>query len=139
MQIDPQIASIAATAVTALVPFLKTGATELAKKLGSSAGERLTALYDRVKARLSSTGREALADLEQAPDHADSQAALRQQLSKQLAADPSLHAVLAELVEALQSRETAWVLQTSTIIGDHDTNIQISGSGNQVSGFGRPS
>jgi|ERR1700688_16740 len=129
---------LAAAAVTALVPFLKMGAGALAKRLGTSGAERLTSLYDKVKARLSPSGKEALTDLEQAPAEPDSQATLRQQLRKQLAGDPALQTALAELVEALRSRETVQVLQASTIVGDDNTNIQIAGSGNQVSTSGKP-
>src|ERR1700730_149724 len=104
MHDDPQLA---ATAVTALVPYLKMAAASLAKKLGSSAGEHLPGLYDKVKARLTSSGKEALSDLEKAPADADAQAVLRHHLKKQLADDPALQAHLAELMEALHSERNA--------------------------------
>jgi hypothetical protein len=136
MHADPQFA---ATAVTALVPYLKMGAASLAKKLGSSAGEHLTGLYGKVKARLTSSAKEALADLEKAPADADAQAALRHHLKKQLADDPALQAHLAELVEALRLERTTQILQTSSIAGDHNVSVQIAGSDNEVSGVGKPS
>lgn len=133
---DPEFAT---AAVTALVPFLKEGATELAKKLGASVGEHLTSLYNKVKTRLTHSGKEALADLEKAPADADAQAALRLQLRKQLANDPGLQADLAELLQELRSGKTGDVLQSISTVGDDNFSIQISGSGNQVSGFGKPS
>jgi hypothetical protein len=130
---------LAAAAVTVLVPYLQTSATALAKKLGTTAAEHLTSRYEKVKARLTQSGKEALTDLEATPTDGDTQVTLRRQLTKQLPSDPDLQAVLIEMVEALRSGETAQVLQTSTIVGDHSTNIQISGSGNQVGRFGKSS
>jgi putative protein kinase ArgK-like GTPase of G3E family len=133
------VTELAGAAVTALVPYLKMGAASLVKKVGSTAGEHLGGLYDKVKSRLTSSGKEALTDLEKAPADADAQAALRHHLKKQLSEDPSLQAHVAELVEALRSGKTAQVLQTSSITGDHNVSVQIAGSGNEVSDLGKRS
>lgn len=132
------VAELATAAVTALVPYLSMGAGSLAKKLGTTAAERLTGVYDKVKVRLDKPGKDALTDLETTPGDADAQGQLRLQLKKQLAGDPALQGALIELVDALRSPEATPVLQVATIVGDHDTSIQISGSGNQVSGVGKP-
>ncbi|HXO30568.1 MAG TPA: hypothetical protein VOA80_24715 [Thermoanaerobaculia bacterium] len=124
------VAELAAAAVIALVPYLKMSAGSIAARLGTTAAERLTGLYDKVKGHLNHSGQAALADLEQTPDHTDSQATLRQHLRKQLPTDLALQAALSELVEALQSPDTAQVFQTATVVGDGNSNIQIFGSAN---------
>jgi hypothetical protein len=132
------VPELAAAAVTVLAPYLQVGATELVKKLGSTTAEHIAGLYDKLKARLASSGKEALADLEKAPADVDAQGALRHHLKKQLADDPSLQAHVAKLVEALRSPSAAAVLQTASITGDGNISVQIAGSGNQVGGLGKP-
>jgi hypothetical protein len=131
------VPELAVAAVAALAPYLSTAATEGAKKLGAAAAERLAGLYDKVKGRLrSSAGQEALAEFAKAPEDADTQGALRLALRKQLEEDPSFHSELAALVEEISRLHPA-VVQTSTITGNGNLNVQISGSGNQVGPFGK--
>ncbi|HTG36106.1 MAG TPA: hypothetical protein VLB76_24545 [Thermoanaerobaculia bacterium] len=132
------IPELATAAVTALVPYLAAAGTEGAKKVGSVAGEKLAGLFGKLKARLSPAGQVALSNLEKTPTDPNTQTILGQQLKKQLGEDADLHAVLTALLEELRSAAPA-VTQTSTIVGTDNSNVQISGSGNQVGGLGRKS
>jgi hypothetical protein len=133
------VPELAAAAVTVLAPYLQVGTREFVKKLGSTAAEHIGGLFDRFKAHLAAPAKEALTDLEDAPEDLDVQAALRHQLKKQLAEDPSLQAHVAALLEALREGSAAAILQTSSITGDHNISVQIAGSGNRVGGLGKPS
>jgi hypothetical protein len=129
---------VAASVVAALATLLTAGGTEAAKKLGSAAAERLTGLYDRLKARLTSPlGQAALAAIKKAPARAEAQGTLRIALEEELATDPAFHAELAALLEELRS-SPAGAFLASTIAGDANVNVQIAGSDNQV-GVGKQS
>ncbi len=131
------VPELAAAAVAALAPYLSAAATEGAKKLGAAGAEQMAHLYDKVKTHLHSpAGQEALAELAKAPEDADAQGSLRLALRKQLSQEPSFHSELAALVEEI-ARSAPGILQSSTITGDGNLNVQISGSGNQVGPFGK--
>ena len=122
--------ALAGSAVALVAPYLAEGGKELAKKVGGAAGERIVQLYDKVKAKLSGGGAEALADLEQQPEDADSQAALRVQLKKALEADPAFRAELATLVEEIKAKGGDQIIQTANVTGDRNVTTQTAGSGN---------
>ena len=104
----------------------------LAKEVGGEAGERIVKLYDKVKAKLTGGGAEALTDLEKQPKDADSQAALRVQLKKALEADPAFRAELATLVEEIKAKGGDQIIQSANVTGDQNVTTQIAGSGNVV-------
>jgi hypothetical protein len=124
--------TLAGTAVALVAPYLAEGGKELAKKVGGEAGQRIVKLYDRVKAKLTASGAEALADLEKQPQDADNQAVLRVQLKKALEADPAFRAELATLVEEIKARGGDQIIQSANIIGDSNVTTQFVGSGNVV-------
>lgn len=124
---------LAAAAVTALAPYLASAATEGAKKLGGAAAEHLVALYDRIKARLTSPlGQEAIAAVEKDPAAADAQATLRLVLGKRLTEDPAFYEELARWLAEIAPGAQAGVSLTQTTVGDGNVSSQIVGSGNQV-------
>ena len=120
------IPDLAAATVTVLGPYLAAGGTEAAKEVGKTV---IKSLYDRVKARFEPQ----VTDLEKAPEDADAQAALRHALKKKLAEDPAFHAELSALVEEI-ARTNPGIVQTSTITGDGNVSVQVSGNGNQTWG-----
>jgi hypothetical protein len=132
------VPELAAAAVAVLAPYLAAGATEAAKKLGGAAAERLSGLYDKLKARLTSPlGQAALTEIEKTPARADAQGTLRLAIEQELAKDPAFRAELASLYEEIRS-SAAGASLTSTIAGDGNVNVQIAGSAIQV-GVGKPS
>lgn len=126
---DP--ATLATAVVTVLSPYLIEAAKAGAEKIGEAAVGGAGKLYQTLKKRLTKpTEEEALVQLEAAPEEPDAQAALRLFLKKRLASDPDLVAELTGLVE--QARPGVSIQQIANITGDGNTNVQISGSGNQV-------
>ena len=107
-------------------------ATKAVEAVGGEAGERIVKLYDKVKAKLTGSGAEALTDLEKQPQDADSQAALRVQLKKALEADPAFRAELATLVEEIKAKGGDQIIQSANVTGDQNVTTQITGSGNVV-------
>jgi hypothetical protein len=124
--------TLAGSAVALVAPYLVEGGTELAKKVGGEVGERIVKLYDKVKAKLTGGGAEALADLEKQPNDADSQAALRVQLKKALEADPAFKDELEKLVGEIREKGGDRISQIANVTGDQNVTTQIVGSGNVV-------
>lgn len=114
--------TLAPAAVSALVSALLEGGKEVARRVAPD-------LYGWLKAKLAPAGQAALAEVEQAPQDADAQGALRLQLRKQLEAQPALVAELARLVDALPR---AGPVQKADVAGDHNVVNQVVGSGNIV-------
>ena len=124
---------LAGSAVVLLAPYLAEGGKELAKKVGGEAGDRIVRLYDKIKAKLTGGGAEALADLEKQPEDADSQAALRVQIKKALEADPAFQAEVAKLVNEIETRDGDTIHKLiANVTGDRNVTNQIVGSGNMV-------
>ena len=120
-----ELTALAASAVTMLAPFFLKAGEKAVEKLGESAAGTL---YDALKTRLRTpSAREALEDLAQTPDDADTQAALRIALRKALEQDPALARQLQELIG-----DGAAGRQTVNISGDGNKTAQVSGSGNKV-------
>jgi hypothetical protein len=124
--------TLAGAAVALVTPYLAEGGKELAKKVGGEAGAQIVKLYEKVKAKLTGGGGEALADLEKQPNDADSQAALRVQLKKALEADPAFRAELGALVEEIRAKGGEQIIQSANVTGDQNVTTQIAGSGNVV-------
>jgi hypothetical protein len=124
--------TLAGSAVALVAPYLVEGGKELAKKVGAEVGDRIVTLYDRVKAKLTGGGAEALADLEKQPKDADNQAALRVQLKKALEADPTFREELEKLVGEIREKGGDRISQIANVTGDQNVTTQIVGSGNVV-------
>jgi hypothetical protein len=132
------VPEVAAAVVAVLAPYLAAGATEGAKKLGGTAAERLTALYDKVRARLTSPlGEVALAEIEKSPERGGAQEVLRLALEQELANSPVFHAELAGSVEEIRSDLAAAPSLASSIMGTGNVNVQVAGSGNRIEGVGK--
>jgi hypothetical protein len=128
--IDP--ATLATTAVTCLIPFLKEAGKEVAKRVGGAATDTTVQLYNFLKSKLVSPGAsEALTKLEKTPDHPDRQTLLQLTLKDVLIDDPQLRDELAALLKAL-APETGGVTQTANVMGNEDVVTQVTGSGNTV-------
>jgi hypothetical protein len=126
-------ASELAGAVAALTPFFSRAADEGAKKLGGAAAEHLVALYDKLKARLTSPrGREALAEAERSPLGAEAQTALRSAVEAELALDPGFYTELAAAMQKLAPQLRGGCGQSTLTVGDGNVSAQIAGSGNVV-------
>jgi hypothetical protein len=121
-------AAMAAATVTALLPFLVEGGKAAAKKIGDRVGDNVIKLYDTLKAKLvRASAKEALADLEQAPENTDRQAAMRVQLEKALSEDKALRDALAAILQTIDTAPSG-VRQEATITGDNNKTAQIAGS-----------
>jgi hypothetical protein len=105
MELIMDIPTLATTVTTCLAPALpylveagEKGGEALGEKLGAGAGETAKAIWQRLG---SSPSVEAAAqEVAKMPDDEDARVALRYQIKKLLAADESLAAALAQLLEA---------------------------------------
>jgi hypothetical protein len=122
------LAPLAASAVTLLVPYLKEAAE---KGIGTLAESAAGSLYGLLKKKLASpAAQEALADAEQAPASADAQTVLRVQIEKALRNDEQLVALLSQVLAQLQAAAPS---QQANVAGDGNQVVMIQGSGNLVS------
>ncbi len=133
---DPQ--TLAQQIVPFLTPFLpyllKVGekaAEEAGKKLGGDAWERAKTLWGKLRPGVEAkpAAKEAAQDAAAAPDDADARAALRHQLKKLLAEDPTLAADLTRLWEEAQA---AGVNVNVTAGGERSVAIGGSVSGSTI-------
>ena len=116
---DP--ASLAATAMTVVSPYLAQVGADAAKEVASSAGK---SVWDWIKGKLTSpAGQEAVADMARAPAEPENAQALQAALTKALK-DP---AALAALAKLLGEQGVAASTQTATVIGDSNKTAQASG------------
>jgi hypothetical protein len=122
-------ATMAATAVAAVVPYLVEAGKEGAKKLGEEAAAGAVRVLGWLKDKLSAGGQEALAKLEKAPDDPDRQAALRVALKDLLADDQKLKDGLAKLLDTIPK---AAIDQNLVQQGDHNRAAQVAGDSNKV-------
>ena len=119
---DP--ATLAAAAIAAALPYVVALGKEAAK---SAAGEAGKSVWQWVKGKLTSAaGKEAVSDLENAPDDADNRKAAEAALSKLLKADPR---ALAELAQLLDKAGITSTVLTANVIGNENIVGQVSGSG----------
>ncbi len=122
-------ATMAASAVAAVVPYLVEAGKEGAKTLGKEAAAGAVRVLGWLRAKLTSGGQEALAKLERTPDDADRQAALRVALKDLLADDQGLRDELSKLLQAMP--KTA-IDQSLVQHGDHNRAAQVAGDRNKV-------
>jgi len=124
------LAPIAASIVSFLAPFLpyllKAGekaAEEMGRKMGSEAWEAAQALWSKLRPKVEAkpAAQEAVQDAAANPNDPDAQAALRQQLKKLLAEDPTLAAEIADLWRRAQAAGT-------TVIAAGERSVAIGGS-----------
>jgi hypothetical protein len=131
---------LAAAAVQVLAYYLSLAAAGASNKLGSVAVEQIAGLYRTIKAALiSPSGKKALAAVEKAPQDLDAQDTLRLSIINLLGADPAFCTDLAALLANLSKEGVIATVQASTVTGDGNVNIQISGSGNKVKALEKPS
>lgn len=129
-------ATLAASVVTVLAPYLAKAGEEFAKEVGKTAGGKIGALYQAIKSRFQHhpAASEALIDLEQAPGDEDAQAALRQQLKKILATDDDFARQMNEWLQAYQANANTSI----TASGDHSTaagrDVRTTTAGRDISG-----
>jgi hypothetical protein len=124
--LDP--ATLATAAITAALPYVVTLGKEAAK---GAAGEAGKSVWQWVKGKLTSAaGKEAVKDLEKAPDDADNRKAAEAALSKFLKADPG---ALSELAQLLEKAGVTSTTLTANVVGNENIVGQVSGSGNTVS------
>lgn len=117
--------SLAAAAVTAVVPYLVDAGKGLAGKAGEDAWEQGKKLWTLLRQKLSGTAQSgALDDLSAQPGDDDLQAVARVQLRKALAADEAFAQALAALLPVVQS-DTRQAMQ---VTGDNNTSLQAVGS-----------
>ncbi|MGE0683105.1 MAG: hypothetical protein AB7P69_19665 [Candidatus Binatia bacterium] len=128
--IDP--ATVAATTVACLTPFLPEAGKAVAKRVGDAATDKTMQLYNFLKTKLTSPGaKEALTELEKTPNEEDQQTLFRLTLKKALVDDPHFRDELATLLQAL-APQAGEVTQTANVMGNENKVAQVSGSGNTV-------
>lgn len=115
----------AASTVVIVARFLAGGSKAGAKNLAGAGEEHLLAW---LRMKVAGPAREALADLEHAPESADEQADLRRQLTKLLEGNPELLAELRPLLPATEAAER----MDQHVEGAGAKGAQIKGSGNMV-------
>jgi hypothetical protein len=126
------LTTMARDAVAALAPMLAVATDAGVKELGKSA---VASVVDAFKRKFGAAGpaKAAVDDLVQNPTDTDMQAALRVQLRKLLEADPVLVQDLQDwLAKAKKETQSAGITQTANTRGNHNTVIQITGSGHTV-------
>src|SRR5277367_882120 len=117
---DP--ASLAATAMTVVSPYLAQFGADAAKEVASSAGK---SVWDWITGKLTSpAGQEVVADMARAPAAPENAQALQAALTKALAKDAEALAALAKL---LGEQGVAISTQSATVIGDSNKTAQASG------------
>jgi hypothetical protein len=133
---DP--ATLAATILAVLTPYLVKAGGKLAEEVGENlpenAGKLWAALAKKFKGK--PAAEEAITDLAKKPDDEDNQAAVRKQIKKAVEEEPGLLSMLADLLE--NARKEAVVIQGSAVAGNGGTAINVGGNvqGNIVVGNG---
>src|SRR5687768_16978095 len=124
-------ATMAAATIAALTPFLAEGGKAVVKKIGDRVGDNVIKLYDTLKAKLVyAPAKEALAELEQAPEDTDLQATMRVQLKKALSEDAALRDELEALLQTIGTAPGG-LRQDGKNIGANNKIVQIVGSYNR--------
>ncbi|MGA2408789.1 MAG: hypothetical protein ABSG46_00145 [Candidatus Binataceae bacterium] len=120
---DP--ATIAASTVAALLPYLAAAAKKTAEKAGEAAYEGGAKLLAFLKGKLTGENeRKALARVESNPENADRQAALRVELEDLVERDAGFGGELETLLKALPKTEAT---QSANVLGDNNTVTQAAG------------
>jgi hypothetical protein len=117
--------TMAAATVAALSPYLVEAAKGAATKAGEAAYRGGARLFRFLRGKLQGADEQkALTRLEQEPEDADSQAALRIVLKESLRRDVGFRDELEALLKAIPTTE---VSQVADVVGDGDTVIQAAG------------
>jgi len=128
-------ATLAATAVGYLAPYLAEAGKEGAKKLGGAAADGAVRLLGFLRDKLRGTGGErALAKVEAQPADPLNQAMLQGYLRDALAENPAFRDELQALVDKLPQPSAE---QRMAIQGNENVSFQVSGSGNSFNVGGR--
>lgn len=123
------LTALATSTVSVLAPLLQKAFSKGVEKIGESSAKLL---FDKLSMRLEHQGaKEALKDLAQQPSDAAAQGALNMQLRKALQTDLELAEFLKQW--AAEAELKVEVAQTSSIYGDNNKTVQITGSNNSVS------
>ena len=129
---DP--ATLAATALTVLTPYLAKAGGAVAGKIGEVLPEQAGKLWTAINAKFAGrpAAEEAVKDLSHDPADEDNQAALRKELRKALSEDAQFMADLGPLLENARKES----IQNSVIAGENGTAINVGGDvqGNIVVG-----
>jgi hypothetical protein len=135
---DPvTVTVLAAAAVKLVAPYVDEAAKSGAKKLGELAAGGASALWDKLKARLSSGGSaETLKKVEANPSDPRRWAALELDVEEALEADPTWRAEVSALVEQ-SARQRGMTVQTASQKGYDNILAQVSGDRNTTTIFGR--
>jgi hypothetical protein len=128
MPIEPLTA--AAGAVALLAPYLVKAGEEAAGKIGEASAEAAGKVLTWMRTRLTGRAKEALVDLEKAPEAEDNQADLRKQLTKILQSEPKF---LAELLAMLPPETFESPGMEQNVSGSGARAAQVRGSGNTTS------
>ncbi len=133
--VEPETATLAATAVGYLTPYLAEAGKEGAKRVGGAAADGAVRLLGFLRDKLRGTeGEKALAEVEAQPADQLNHAVLQKHLRDRLAADPALRDELRALVEALPEPSAD---QRMAIQGNQNVGVQAAGSGINVNVGGR--
>lgn len=124
MPIEPVTA---AATVAFIAPYLAKMGEAAAGKIGQAGGEAASKVLGWLRDKLTGRAREALGDLEKAPESEDNQADLRKQLSMALEADPALAEELRAMLPAEALEAGA---MTQNVSGAGAKANQVRGSGN---------
>ena len=118
---DPvTIGALAASIVGVLAPYLAKAGEEFAKEAGKTTAGKISGLYQAIKTRFQGrpAAAEALSDIEAAPNDQDVQAALRQQLKKQMVGDPAFADTLRQLLNQISQDAPAVSFLTQVYGGE---------------------
>lgn len=122
------IGELATQAVVFIGPYLVVAGESVAKKGGEAVAGAAKKVWDTIKSTLTSpAGKEAVQDMEAAPESEDARTALCLQLKKALRDDPALAQELQKLLGSPQVRQ--YIQQQATASGG-GTVIQVGGSRN---------
>lgn len=129
--------TVAGAVVAALTPYFVKAAEKFASAAGDAAWKKGGELYDKLKQRLAGkAGAEtALEDLRKEPQDADNVAALRKELKKLLADDPSLLKELSALVAPAERGAASF---HNEIAGNVGSITQIGSAGDVSIGVTKP-
>jgi hypothetical protein len=119
---DP--ATIATATVVALSPYLIEAAKGAGGKVGEAAYDSVARLFKFLKSKLTGGDEKALSRLEQEPQDADNQAALRVALKEAVRQDIDFGAELEALLKALPKTAAS---QSANVVGDNDVVVQAAG------------
>lgn len=121
----PEVAAIASTVVSLLVPYLKKAGEKIGEKAGEAAWNATKKLYDAVRAKFSAKpeAQKVIRALEQSPEDKDVQAAVRFHLKEMLTTDEGLRKELALLLEEA-SEAGAHIAFNTTVLGNAQGFVQ---------------